>query len=401
MRKARPEVRIIKVQSFVLRCPLGEQTFCSSQAPFPERTSCLVRIETDDGLVGWGEGGQWGPPEPVATMIDRVLAPRVLGADPLHMGVLWDRLYAYTRDWGRQSTAIEAISAIDIACWDLAGQALGQPVHALLGGAHRDRLVAYATGCYYRGDRDRRGDICALADEATEYIAAGFRALKMKIGLLSRREDIARVAAVRRALDDAAGGQPVPLMVDANHAYVAHAAIAIGRDLDREGVYWFEEPVPPEDVAGYRQVVDALDLAIAGGECEHTRYGFRELVARRGVDIIQPDICCAGGLSETAKIATLASTFGVQVVPHVWGSGVALAAALHFAAALPPSPATANPLASGSEPLLEFDRNPNPLRDDLLAEPIQLGPDGTVAVPQRPGLGITINREVLHAFMAR
>src|SRR4051812_10810877 len=142
-------MKIARVQSYVLRCELGEDAFYSSQAPFPARTSCLVRLETDDGLVGWGEGGQWGPPEPVAAMIDRVLAPLVIGEDPVAMGVLWEWLYSYTRDWGRQATALEAISALDIACWDLAGQALGRPVHALLGGAHRDHVSAYATGCYY------------------------------------------------------------------------------------------------------------------------------------------------------------------------------------------------------------------------------------------------------------
>lgn len=392
-------MKIVSVRSYVLRCPLEEHTFYSSQAPFPERTSCLVQLKTSDGLVGWGEGGQWGPPEPVATMVDRVLAPRVLGEDPLRMGVLWERLYVYTRDWGRQATALEAISAIDIACWDLAGQALGQPVYSLLGGAYRERLMAYATGCYYRGDPSQWTDIDALADEASGYIASGFRALKMKIGGLPLPEDVARVAAVRRALDDASRfGGPLPLMVDANHAYAAYAAITIGRALEREGVYWFEEPVQPEDLAGYRQVADALDLAVAGGECEYTRYGFRELLAQRCVDIAQPDVCCAGGLSEAMKIAALASAFGVQVMPHVWGSGVALAAALHFAAALPPYPATAHPLAPTNEPMLEFDRSPNPLRDELLAEPIQLEPDGTVLVPQKLGLGITVQEEALRAY---
>src|SRR5262249_18513695 len=127
-------VKISNVRAYVLRCNLGSETFFSSQAPFPARTSCLVRLETDDGQGGWGGGGQGGPPEPVAAMVERVLAPLVVGEDPLRMGVLWEWLYAYTRDWGRQATPLEAISALDIACWDLAGQALGQPVHALLGG---------------------------------------------------------------------------------------------------------------------------------------------------------------------------------------------------------------------------------------------------------------------------
>lgn len=385
-------MKIARIQSYALRVPLDEQTFSSSQAPFPERTSCLVRLETDDGLVGWGEGGQWGPPEPVATMIDRVLAPRLLGADPLKIGVIWEQLYAYVRDWSRAGTGMEALSALDIALWDIVGKALAQPVCALLGGAHRDRLVAYATGGYYRGGRERWADTGALAGEARSYVAAGFRALKMKIGLLSPAQDLARVRAVRDAL-----GPDVPLMVDANHAYAPHAAIAVGRGLQDAAVYWFEEPVVPEDRAGYAQVAAALDLAVAGGEGEYTRYGFRDLFVQRCVDIAQPDVCCAGGLSEARNIAAMASAFGVQVIPHVWGSGVAIAAALHFAATLPPNPATANPLAPGNEPLLEFDRNPNPLRDELLAAPMRLKPDGTVAVPDGPGLGVTVVEEALRA----
>jgi D-galactarolactone cycloisomerase len=388
-------VKIARVRSYVLRCPLGAAAFSSSQAPFPERTSCLVRIETADGLVGWGEGGQWGPPEPVAAMVDHVLAPRLVGEDPRHAGLLWERLYAHLRDWGRQSAGMEALSAADIALWDLAGQAYGVPASVLLGGAHRDRVTAYATGCYYRADRSRWADTAALADEARGHLEAGFRALKMKVGLLAPAEDLARVAAVREAL-----GPGVPLMVDANHAYAAHTAITVGRGLEGAGVHWFEEPVAPEDLAGYRQVADALDLAVAGGECEYTRYGFRELVARRCVDIAQPDLTCAGGLSEGQKIAALASAFGVQLVPHVWGSGVALAAALHFLAALPPSPATANPVAPVNEPVLEFDRNPNPLRDELLVEPIGMGADGRVPVPTGAGLGIALREDVLRRFGA-
>jgi len=386
-------MKIARVQSYVLRCPLGSETFYSSQAPFPERTSCLVRIETDDGLVGWGEGGQWGPPEPVAAMVDHVLAPRLLGEDPRRTAVLWERIYAYIRDWGRQATGMEALSAVDIALWDIAGQAYGVPAHALLGGAHRERVTAYATACYYRDDRSQWADTAAPADEARSYVAAGFRALKMKVGLLSVARDLARVEAVRGAL-----GPDVPLMVDANHAYAAHTAITIGRGLEQVGVHWFEEPVTPEDLAGYRQVADALDLAIAGGECEYTRFGFRELVSRRCIDIAQPDLTCAGGLSEGMKIAALASAFGVQVVPHVWGSGVAIAAALHFLAALPAFPATANPLAPVNEPVLEFDRNPNPLRDDLLVEPMRMAPDGTIAVPSGHGLGIALREDVLRRY---
>jgi len=216
--------------------------------------------------------------------------------------------------------------------------------------------------------------------------------LKIKIGLLRVEDDCERVAAVREAV-----GPDCTLLVDANHAYNAMTAVHMARGLERYGVRWFEEPVPPEDREGYRRVRSSTSVPIAGGECEYTRYGFRDLIAGGCVDIAQPDLCVAGGFSEWLKIVALAESFGVWVVPHVWGSGVALAAALHAVAALPPSPHTANPVPLQNEPVIEFDRNYNPLRDDLLEETIQCV-DGRVAVPAGPGLGITINEEVLGRY---
>lgn len=393
-------MKIVDVRSYVLKSPLADQeSFYASQESFSERSSCLVRIETDAGLVGWGEAGLWGAPEPVAAMIDHVLTPRITGMNPLHMDVIWQKLYAHIRDWSRQGTAVEAISGVDIACWDIAGQALQQPVHTLLGGTFRDRVKTYATGGYYKGGPDKWADTGLLAAEVERHVATGFRALKIKVGLLSVAEDLARVKAARRALDACApSGERFPYMVDANHAYPPHIAITVGRGLEEEDTLWFEEPVIPEDRRGYRQVAETLDLAIAAGECEHTCYGFRDLMLEGCIDIAQPDICGTGGISEAVKIATLARTFGVQVIPHVWGSGIALAAALHFIASLPPSPHSANPLPALNEPMLEFDRNPNPLRDTLLREPFTLEGDGTVLIPQRPGLGIEVDEAVVAQY---
>jgi len=387
-------LKIDRIKTFILRTPLGEERFYSSQSSFPERNSLLVRIETDTGLVGWGEGGQYGPPEPVAACIDAVFGPRLLGQDPRRPVRIWEEQYAASRDFGQKGAYIEAISAIDIALWDIWGQALGQPVHALLGGAFRDSVPAYATGCYYRGRDylDHAASLPALTGEARSYVAAGFATLKIKVGLLSVEADLERVAAIREAI-----GPETGLLVDANHAYNAFTAIRMGRGLEKHDVRWFEEPVPPEDHRGYRRVRQALDVPIAGGECEFTRYGFRDFLMSEGVDIAQPDLCAAGGFSEWLKIQALASTFGVWVIPHVWGSGVALAAALHALAAIPPFPHTANPLPLQNEPVIEFDRNPNPLRDDLLANPLSLV-EGRVPVPQGPGLGIQIRADELRKW---
>lgn len=387
---------IRRITTFILRAPIAKQAFYSSQARFPERNSLLVQIEADNGLVGWGEGGQYGPPSPVAACINDVFAPLLANARADQPVKIWEQLYALSRDFGRQSAYVEAISAIDIALWDLWGQSLGQPVHSLLGGDFRDRVTAYATGGYYAADySDRRQTLARLESEMAGYAAGGFGIVKMKVGLLPVEADAERVATARRAL-----GPDRKLLVDANHAYNAATAIRIGRELEQHNVLWFEEPVIPEDRSGYRKVRDALSIPIAGGECEYTRYGFRDLLLGQCVDIAQPDLCVCGGFSEWLKIQALASSFGVITIPHVWGSGIAVAAALHALAAVAPSPHTANPVALQNEPVVEFDRTHNPLRDDLLKESFVLD-NGALLVPQQPGLGIHINERVLAKYSAR
>jgi D-galactarolactone cycloisomerase len=387
-------MRIAAIDTFLLKAPLGKERFYWSQRDCPERTSLLVRIRTDSGLEGWGECGQYGPGEPPAAFINSVLAPRLLGKNPLDTGVLWDEMYNTVRDFARKGAAIEAISGIDVALWDLAGKQYAKPVCELLGGAFRNRIRAYATGCYYRGDdvRDYHAALPALRDEAKGYVDAGFAAVKGKVGLLSIDEDTERVRAIREAVGDG-----VLLMMDANHAYNFHSARRMGKALESLDVLFFEEPVVPEDLDGYARLRQSLDLAVAGGELEYTRYGFLDLFRKGCVDIAQPDIGCAGGLSEVKRIEALSTAFHVQLVPHVWGSGVALAAALQLCATLAPVPHTAFPQAPLNEPMIEFDKNPNPLRDDLLKTPIRL--DGQcVPVPQGPGLGIEIDEEVLDKY---
>lgn len=387
-------MRIVSVETFVLRVPLGGKTFYSSQAKFPERNSLLVKITADNGLVGWGEGGQYGPPEPVSSCVNDVLAPILMDLESAAPVVTSERLYSFSRDFGQKGTYIEAISAIDIALWDLWGKSLGQPVHALMGGAFRSSVHAYATGCYYPDKPwDQAQIITDLETEAASYVSSGFDILKMKIGLLSVDFDIERVAAVRRAI-----GPDIRLLVDCNHAYNAVTAIRIGRELENFGVHWIEEPVVPEDKAGYRRVRDAITVPVAGGEAEFTRYGFRDLFLEQCVDIAQPDLCVCGGFSEWLKIQALASSFGVMTVPHVWGSGIALAAALQALATIPPMPHTANPVALQNEPIVEFDRKHNPLRDDLLIENFTLK-DGFLEVPQGPGLGVTVDEDVMRKYL--
>ncbi len=381
-------MKIDRVVVHVLKSPLAEP-FLFSQGRVAQRSATLVEISTDDGLTGWGEAFAQGlePPEIAAAAIDSALAPLILGADPRATEVLWHRMYHATRDYGRKGSVVAAISAVDIALWDLAGKAAGLPVHVLLGGAFRTRVEAYATG-FYR--LQGRGEAARLAEEARRHRDAGFRLMKVKLGF-GIDDDLVVMAAVEEALD----GAGATLMVDTNHAYGVADAIRLGRALERLGLRWYEEPVVPEDLAGYREVRARVAIPIAGGENEHTLFGFRELLAARAVDVAQPDIGSAGGFTACRHVVALAHAHGVQVNPHVWGSAVAQAASLQLIAAIPP----AHHSVFAAEPVLEFDRSSHPFRRELVAAPIEQR-DGWVEIPTRPGLGIEIDREVLARYRA-
>ncbi len=309
----------------------------------------------------------------------------MIGRDPFDIEVIWEDLYNRIKDYGGKGMVTSAMSGIDIALWDIVGKQCGKPIHKLIGGAYRTQVTSYATGLYFI-DMDRL--IEEAVEEAQGYVEEGFVAIKMKIGLGSPKLDIARVEAVRKAI-----GDDIRLMVDANHCFTVPQAIRLGRELEKLNVEWFEEPISPEDLDGYIEVTRALDMAVAGGENEFTRWGFRDIVVRKAMDIIQPDVCAAGGITECKKIATLASAHGVECVPHAWGSAIGLAATLHFLAALPDQPPSFRPMP----PLLEFEQCENPFRDFLSVTPI-VQRRGVVDIPTGPGLGIEINRAILDQY---
>ena len=374
---------IRNIRTHVLAAPLS-QPFAYARAWYDTRTAMLVEIETDSGLVGWGEC--YGPAR-VNSAVVKEIAPWLIGEDPLRTDHLWQSVYARLRDHGQKGVVIQGLSGIDIALWDIKGKHFGVPAHRLLGGPLRSEVRAYATGLYRRksGDPGKY-----LAEEAASYVAEGFGAVKLKVGF-GIEEDAAMACAVRAAI-----GRDVALMVDANHAYDAVAAIRLGRMIEELDIGWFEEPVLPEDIAGYRAVKAAITIPVAGGECEFTRFGFRDLLASRAIDIVQPDTCAAGGLSECKKIADMAEAFSVRYNPHVWGTGIAIAASLQLLAVLPShTPTSLAPV----EPMLEFDRTEHPIRQSILVTPIE-HIRGVVRVPEGPGLGIEVDRKALARFAA-
>ncbi|MDF1790261.1 MAG: mandelate racemase/muconate lactonizing enzyme family protein, partial [Thalassobaculaceae bacterium] len=290
------------------------------------------------------------------------------------------------RDHGQRGVPIQALSAVDIALWDLRGKHFDAPVHVLMGGPVRTTVKAYATGLYRRND-DRAENHRLLAAEAQGYLAAGFTAMKTKVGF-GFADDIALVEMLRQTI-----GPDVALFVDANHGCDRVQAARLARAMEPLDIGWFEEPVEPEDIEGYAELRGRTTIPIAGGECSFTRHDFRRILEARAMDVIQPDTASCGGLSEAKRIADMAWTHGTRYNPHVWGTGIGLAAAMQLLAVLP----TTTPAFGAHHPLLEYDSTPHPFRQDLLVEPVRVE-SGIAHVPQGPGLGVEIRRDVLERW---
>ncbi|MEM8887527.1 MAG: mandelate racemase/muconate lactonizing enzyme family protein [Bacteroidota bacterium] len=373
-------MKIASIKTFILSDKLGKK-FSFSQWEYSERRICIVKITTDEGLVGWGEG--YGPADVLAEGI-KLLCPLLIGKNPLEQEVLWFDMYRKTLDFARSGVLVASISAIDIALWDLKGKALKLPLSILLGGQHRDKVVPYATGLYFSESMDLGKD---LAEEALEYVAEGFKAIKMKVGH-SVKEDFRNVRMVREAI-----GDEVMLMVDSNHAYSLREAAQLARMIEPFNIGWFEEPVSPEFYHHYRELRNKTTIPIAGGECEYLRYGFQRLLQNECVDILQVDICGAGGLTEAKRISALASTYGIEIIPHTWGTGIAFHTALHFIANLEPIPGR----LISPDFFIEYDRTENGIREQL-TQPSILMKDGMISVPDYPGLGIEIDEEIIQYY---
>jgi D-galactarolactone cycloisomerase len=373
-------MEIVNIEGFVVSHKL-EESFYFSQWEYNSRLICLVKITASDGTYGWGEG--YGP----ALMVNQGIEffkPLLIGQDPLQNENIWQLMYLRSLDYNRKGIFLSAISAIDVAIWDLKGKILKQSISVLLGGRKRNRIQAYATGMYFsKGEGlDQR-----LAVEAANYKDQGFSAMKMKVGL-GCKEDIRNIHAVREAI-----GDDVDLMVDSNHAFSMKEALQLVKKIEKYNISWFEEPISPEEYDNYYYLRQNSSIPIAGGECEYLRYGFLQLFQSKSVDIAQPDICSAGGISEVKKICSLAQTFGVEVVLHTWGTGIAVAAALQMMSNWDTIPGRMNK----PFPLIEIDRTENPLRDKLI-KPLLKVCNGFLQVPDGPGLGVDVDESLLNEY---
>lgn len=373
-------MKIKYIESFVLSDKL-KQSFYFSQWEYSERRICIVKITSDTGHVGWGEG--YGPATVIKAGIE-FLTPFVLEQNPLQTETIWSIMYRRTLDFARSGVLVSAMSAIDVALWDLKGKILEQPVHLLLGGKKRDVVIPYATGMYFTNG----SKLCeVLSKEAKLYAEHGFKAMKMKVGL-GIEEDIENVRIVREAI-----GPGIDLMIDANHAYNLREAVHLAKAVEPYNIYWFEEPISPEYYGQYAELRTKTSIPIAGGECEYLRFGFQTLLSSKSVDIVQPDICASGGLTEAKRIAVLASVYGVEVVPHTWGTGIAIATAAHFIANLDTIPGRLKTPYC----YMEYDRTENSLREELTSTDM-VAENGKITLSDAPGLGFELNEEALHKY---
>lgn len=341
------------------------------------RSALIVEVETDDGLVGVGQASiSPGPAGTTQAVIEQELRPYLIGEDPSFIEGLWARMYRGTLQHGRRGIVIAAMSGVDIALWDLQGKALGQPIYKLLG-AYRDRVDAYASAGWYAEGKT----VDDLSSEVRALMEQGYRAVKIKIGALPVNEDLGRIRAAREGV-----GPSRALMVDANRSYDPKTALRMARRLEEFDVAFFEEPVSPDDPDGSAFVAAGTTIPIAGYETEVTRFGYRELIQRRAVDVVQPDVIWAGGISEARKIAEMASAWGLPYIPHSFGSPLTLVANLHLVASLD----------NGQS--VEVDCTDNPLMDGLLLDCPTIGLDGQIPLPSGPGLGVELNRAFIEDY---
>jgi L-alanine-DL-glutamate epimerase-like enolase superfamily enzyme len=329
-----------------------------------------VFIETDEGVTGVGLGsGIQDAPKVGLAILDH-LKQVLIGRDPLDIERHWHEMWR-PKLVGRRGITTRVISGVDIALWDLKAKFAGMPLYKLLGG-FSNSVDTYIAGGYYEEGKGLR----ELALEMERNVELGATAVKMKIGAVPINEDVERVRTAREAV-----GPDVRIMVDANNAYRHYQAIEFARKAEKYDLFWFEEPVEPDDYIGQREITRATSVPVAAGENEYTRYGFRDMINHRAVDILQPDALILGGVTEFMKVAALAQANDLDIAPH--GSQYIH---IHLVAAIP------NGL------ILEYYRDSvDPMHGKIYRDELELK-DGRVYAPDRPGLGLELNREALAEY---
>lgn len=368
-------MKITNVQAIVLKLPE------ISDAADGTQDDLVIIIETDEGITGYGEVDT--APFVGKAVVDAYMSHGtcyglrevVVGADPFDYEQIWKDMFDKTYYYGRFGPVMHVMSGIDMALWDIMGKAVGKPVHKLLGGSYCDKVRAYAS---------------ALMPETTDgvkkmvetHAELGYTALKFGWGPLGYdvNFDINLIQAARKA-----AGDKMDIMIDIGKRYRLKEAIYVAKALEQLNIYWLEEPLPAEDYIGYKRLTESTTMRIATGEEESGRRAFARLINETHVDVIQPDMSRCGGLTEAKKIAAMAADNNILCVPHAFKTGILVAASIHLIAAIP------------NAPVLEFSVTESPLRKGLLSTTFEMK-DGYVSVPQKPGLGIELNQEVIGKY---
>jgi L-alanine-DL-glutamate epimerase-like enolase superfamily enzyme len=378
--------RIVSADVYTLTAPVPE--FSDARHNITSREAMWVRVTTAEGLQGWGEAAVWGGPAPVtATILAEELFPLIVGEDPNCIHYLWEKMYQRTAQHGRRGALVAAMGSLDIALWDILARRCAQPLVTILG-RQADTVVPYASAGFYAPDKT----LDDLRAEFSRLKGYGFRAFKMKVGRQPRNwsrvwdrpntysiaQDVERVLAVRDVI-----GESAILLADANTEWDTHTTVSFLKQVESANLFFFEEPVSADLFNQAAEIRAKTVTRIAGFETEYTRYAYRELLCQGAVDVVQPDPCWCGGLSEARRIAAMASAWGKVCVPHSFSSALSLMTSCHFVASL------------DNGFLVEWDSSRNPWADQLIRPENALNPDGTLDVPQGPGIGFSPDFESL------
>ena len=385
-------MKITNVEAYWLRCPIPkEKQHFSDYGLLTNFDMTLVVVTTDTGLQGFGEAkaavGSSGSCASIVSCIENELKPQLIGKDARNISRIWEHIYNGTRDHyslsrgrkfpilGRRGLTISAMSGIDTALWDIKGKALGASVVELLGGSCRDKMPAYASGGWAKAD--------AIGEQLLGYTSKGFSGVKMRVGIMDQTvaESIKRVKAAREALPD-----HVKLMTDAHGTFSVPEAKQFTKGVEDCNLYWFEEPISPDNKIGTAEVRANTFIPIAAGESEYTAFDVRDLIAERALDVLQPDCAIIGGITEAMRVSQLAHTYQLELAPHCWGSAFSFMAGLSVA------------FASPSANVIEFSLGGNPMMYDLVVENIVVDKEGMLTAPDKPGLGLTPNWDFVKDF---
>jgi D-galactarolactone cycloisomerase len=384
-------MKITNVEAFWLRCPIPkEKQHFSDYGLLTDFDMTLVVITTDSGLQGFGEAkaavGSSGVCASIVTCVQNEIKPLLIGKDARHISRIWEHVYNGTRDHyslsrgrkfpilGRRGLTISALSGVDTALWDLKGKALGVPVVELLGGSCRNQMEAYASGGWAKADK--------IGEQLNSYIEKGFKGVKMRVGIMDEtvKESVKRVKNAREAI-----GDNIKLMTDAHGTFSVPEAKQFCKGVEDSNLYWFEEPISPDNRHGTSEVRKSTCIPIALGESEFTAFDIRDLIEVRAMDVVQPDSAIIGGITESMRVAHLAHTYQLELAPHCWGSAFSFMAGVNVA------------FASPAAVVIEFSLGGNPMMYDLVNEKIDVK-NGMIEAPNSPGLGLSVNWDFVNEF---